>query len=80
MLEKLNWLIVATFGVATPTAAAMAAVITKAVGGAITWSRALQLLALTGVGAIVIAGIAAIGFWWLSQYVKKNGEAGLTAW
>ncbi|PAF23107.1 hypothetical protein CHH69_17375 [Terribacillus saccharophilus] len=82
MFEKLsvNWLIIATFGVSSATAATISAIIVKMVGGGLTWSRAIALIAATGVGAIVVAGIAAVGFAWLSSYINKNGESGLTQW
>ncbi len=80
MLKDLNWLIIATFGVSGATAVAITGVIVKAGTAGMSMSRVITLIAATGVGAIVVGGLAAIGLWWLSNYVKKNGEAALTQW
>ncbi|WP_209463048.1 hypothetical protein [Virgibacillus natechei] len=69
-----------TFGISTPAVAAISTILVRLVNGGLTWSRAIALIAATGAGAIIVASIAALGFAWISSYISKNGESGLTAW
>jgi len=72
--------LIATFGVSGTTATAIAAVITKAAaaGG---WStiKLVGALAFTGIGAIIAAGVLAVGFSYISKLILK-GDGALTQW
>lgn len=72
--------LIATFGISATTAAAVAAVITKAAaaGG---WStvKLVAALSFTGIGAIIAAGVLAVGFSYISKLILK-GDGALTQW
>ncbi|MFD0769221.1 hypothetical protein ACFQZ1_10020 [Bacillus sp. CGMCC 1.60114] len=80
MLNNLNWLIMVSFGVSATTAGTIVTIIVRAGATGMSMSRMIALIAVTGVGAIVVGGISAVGFWWLSNYIKSNGEAALIQW
>ncbi|MBU3182552.1 hypothetical protein [Clostridium psychrophilum] len=72
--------IVATFGVSATMAGVISTVIIKAAsqGG---WSivRLAAALAFTGIGAIIAAGVLAVGFAYISKLILK-GNGALTSW
>lgn len=74
------YLLAATFGLGSATAAKIASAIMLAYqAGQLTLGRTSLLLAGTGIGAIVLIGIFAVGTYFLAKKIKL-GKAALTAW
>jgi hypothetical protein len=74
------YLLAATFGLSSATALKIASAIMLAFkAGQLTLGKTSLLLAGTGIGAIVIIGIFAVGTVLIAKKVKM-GKAALTAW